>query len=389
MGDLDGVGYKADISVGRAPVSSVAQAKTFVDKVLAYEQQSGWFISSAAWLRKLLLVSLNWGGRDGFWPADPLTNGSYIKRASDNNAVIQLSTAPSTDKKLLSHVTDADEHEVPFRLDASPSQRGWFYAASATSATPSAIVIPFPWGTTWTIPIPSRWIVVFGNAAEMSPAYFVLDEASADGSMVDQEALRTQLASDMPGWSDVNRLYEDDVDLNPAAVAVAPLDHLSADLLETNLDDGPHIVSLSGHGYWGGCCGLSPSMRTSLTNGSRTFIGYADSCLTNQFDVEDAVSEDLVQNEHGGAVAYVGNTRFSWISVGDDFQRNFFKGLPVTRALGVLNDRRLAMFSASTGFWPVYNRWSIFSLNLIGDPEIRVWTHSPWRLCLELRRRFA
>jgi len=125
-------------------------------------------------------------------------------------------------------------------------------------------------------------------------------------------------------------------------------------------------------------------MRTSLTNGQRTFIGYADSCLTNQFDVSDAVSESLVQNEQGGAVAYVGNTRFSWIGVGDDFQRNFFKGLPAPRALGILNDRRLAMLGIGTGFWPVYTNWSIFSLNLIGDPEMRIWTRVPWRLCLEV-----
>jgi hypothetical protein len=202
--------------------------------------------------------------------------------------------------------------------------------------------------------------------------------------MLDQETLRTQLAADVPGWPDVARLYEDEIDLSPAAATAAPLEHLSQARLETHLDNGPHIVSLSGHGYWGGCCGLAPSMRTSLTNGAHTFIGYADSCLTNQFDFSDAISESLVQNDHGGAVAYVGNTRFSWIGVGDDFQRNFFKGLPATRALGILNDRRLAMLSASTGFWPVYNRWSIFSLNLIGDPEMRLWTHRPWRLCLEL-----
>jgi hypothetical protein len=385
--DLDGVGYKADVSVGRAPVGNSAEAKTFVDKVLAYEQQSGWLFSSAAWLRKLLLVSSNWGGRDGYWPADPLSDDHYIKRANDNHAVIQLKAAPSSNKKLLCHISDSDERELPFRLDASPSQGGWCYAMSATDPTPSMIVIPFPWGTTFTIPIPSRWIVVYGDAAEMSPAYFVLDEASADGSMLDQETLRTQLAADVPGWPDVARLYEDDVDLGPAAVAAAPLEHLSQARLETHLDSGPHIVSLSGHGYWGGCCGLAPSMRTSLTNGAHTFIGYADSCLTNQFDFSDAISESLVQNDHGGAVAYVGNTRFSWIGVGDDFQRNFFKGLPATRALGILNDRRMAMLSASTGYWPVYNRWSIFSLNLIGDPEMRLWTHRPWRLCLELPER--
>src|SRR5215208_4935388 len=106
-------------------------------------------------------------------------------------------------------------------------------------------------------------------------------------------------------------------------------------------------------------------MRTRLTNGHRTFIGYADSCLTNQFEVEDAISESLVQNENGGAVAYVGSTRYSWIGVGDNFQRNFFGGLPATRAIGLLNDRRTTMLGIGTWYSSVYTRWSIFALNLM------------------------
>ena len=42
-----------------------------------------------------------------------------------------------------------------------------------------------------------------------------------------------------------------------------------------------------------------------------------------------------------GAVAYVGNTRFSWISVGDDVQRRFFgewATLGGDAHLGLLND---------------------------------------------------
>ena len=42
------------------------------------------------------------------------------------------------------------------------------------------------------------------------------------------------------------------------------------------------------------------------------------------------------------------------------------------------------MVNANTGFWQVYNRWSILSLNLVGDPEMRVWTRRPRGLCLEL-----
>ncbi|CAN5278205.1 hypothetical protein BH11PSE10_BH11PSE10_17850 [soil metagenome] len=384
-GTLDGVRYVADLSVGRAPVDSAEHARTFVDKVIAYERGGGSPFSQA-WLRKLLVVSSNWGGRTSFGPANPLADNSWIKRSTDNHAVIQLAAAPSSfDLKLISVVSATDQRELPFRLDAAPTQRGWRFARSATDSSPSVIHIPLPWWPSWTIPIPSRWIVVFGSAQEMSPGQFVLDESTADGSMLDQETLRQQLATDVPGWSNVRRLYEDEIDL--PAPAGPPLEHLTDAGLHARLSEGQHIVSLSGHGWWGGCCGLDPTMRTSLTNGGRTFVAYADSCLTNQFDMPDAISESLLQCQTGGAVAYVGNTRFSWIGVGDDFQRHFFKGLPTTRALGLLHDRRLQMLGANTGFFGVYNHWTVFSLNLIGDPEMRLWTSPPRRLCVDLPDR--
>ena len=114
-----------------------------------------------------------------------------------------------------------------------------------------------------------------------------------------------------------------------------------------------------------------------LSNGYHSFIAYADSCLTNQFDAEDAVSEHLLYNPNGGAVAYVGNTRFSWIGVGDNFQRRFFDRMQTTRHLGLLNDTRCAMVNESTGFYRLYNKWQIFSMNLMGDPEMPVWSSPP------------
>jgi hypothetical protein len=96
--------------------------------------------------------------------------------------------------------------------------------------------------------------------------------------------------------------------------------HLGSPRLQAALNAAPHIVSLSGHGSGNGCCGGSVWMASGLTNGDQAFIGYADSCLTNQVDSDDAFSEALVCAPNGGAVAYVGNTRFSY-GVGDNFQR--------------------------------------------------------------------
>ena len=87
--------------------------------------------------------------------------------------------------------------------------------------------------------------------------------------------------------------------------------------------------------------------------------------------MEDAFSEELIKNANGGAVAYVGNTRFSWIGLGDDHQRAFFHRLTSTRHLGLLNDAR--MYALDMTYWHAYARWAAFALNLLGDPEMPVW----------------
>lgn len=190
--------------------------------------------------------------------------------------------------------------------------------------------------------------------------------------MADQERLRQQIVAELPAINSFERLYEDELDLSIWGRIAAPVEYLTSARLQTALNARPHFMSLSGHGNSDGCCGGSVSLANSLTNGDRGFIGYADSCLTNQFDTNDAFSEALITNPDGGAVGYVGNTRFSWISVGDDFQRAFFHRLTTTRHLGLLNDSRVNVFG-TTGFWQGYERWAIFTLNLLGDPELQVY----------------
>jgi len=109
--------------------------------------------------------------------------------------------------------------------------------------------------------------------------------------------LREQVDAELPGISSFSRLYEDEVDLTPRR-RQPPVQHLTEDRLRVALNAAPHFVSLSGHGNSDGCCWLSGNLAQNLNNGLQSFIGYADSCLTNQFDAEDAVSEKLLYNSH-------------------------------------------------------------------------------------------
>jgi hypothetical protein len=385
--DLDGAHLATDLSVGRAPVEAAAEARAFVDKVLAYERLGGGLFQPVdrSWPTRLLLASSDWGGPVRFWPTPSTTptDNRYHHDPGAQRSLLKSPAAPSTfDVELIAHVSDSDRRIIPAKSSTDPSVRGWYFARSATDTSINELVFPLPWFT-FRIPLPSPWIVVHGPPTERTPQLFALDSRGQDGSMADQEQLRRQVAAELPAINDVQRLYEDELDLTLAERIAAPVQFLTSARLRSALDAAPHFVSLSGHGNSDGCCDGSVWMAGALRNGAPGFIGYADSCLTNQIDADDAFSEALITNPAGGAVAYVGNTRFSWIGVGDDFQRAFFHRLTTTRHLGLLNDSRIGVYG-TTGAWTGYDRWAVFTLNLLGDPELRVYRAPLPRLRIEL-----
>jgi len=389
--DFDGVTYQADVSVGRASIASADQAAAFVDKIIAYEsfRHADGTPLSSGWLEKILFASANWGGRKGISPSpvSPPPDNRYHHAAGSDHTLIRLKEPfENLEWRLLAVVSPTDVRELPYNRKAKTVGRGWHYSKSDTNLAPNEISFSI-FGMTFHFPVPSNWVVVYGPAAELAPQKFVFDHTTQDGSMRDQEKLRVQIAADFPQFSQVSRLYEDEIDLTPAERAAAPIALLTGNRIRDALQEGQHVVSLSGHGSWDGCCGLGPATAGGLTNGDHSFIGYADSCLTNTFDLNDAVSERLVNNAMGGAVGYVGNSRFSWIGVGDDIQRAFFSHLVSTRHLGLVADSRCAALGISTGYHKLYTKWAIFALNLIGDPEMPVWMHKPRDMIVSFEKR--
>ncbi|KAM0323869.1 hypothetical protein ACHAQA_008450 [Verticillium albo-atrum] len=375
--DLDGVILQTGISVGRAPVETADEAATFVDKTLAYERlgRITWRPANRNWPRKMVLAAADWSWRAYYWPTGttPPRNRQYYHDVAASRSLLKREAPPDSFAwDVIARVTDTDRRIIPHKSDTNSAVRGWYFALSDTDLRVSQVEINFGFGRfSW--PVPSAWVVVHGSLAERTPQLYEFNPRGADGSMIDQETLRRQVRAELPGIDRFERYYEDNFDLPPADQLEAPLDFLAESNLRSALNSAPHIVSLSGHGSGDGCCELSVAVASSLTNGPLGFIAYADSCLTNQFDAEDAMSEALIKNPNGGAVAYVGNTRFSWIGLGDDFQRAFFHRLTAVRNLGLLNDSRLAVYGTTGGTPDAYDRWAIFTLNLLGDPELRVY----------------
>jgi hypothetical protein len=381
--DFDPINWNADIMVGRAPASTPQNAEVFVKKVIAYEKfrmEDGTSLDRN-YLDKMLLVSTNWGGRIGFYPTtvSPPAAGNFFTDAPNSRAIIQTNADFTKDWQweLISWINDTDVWLIPYNKNAAPGVRGWYYAFGPADLRPAIIEINI-WGLHLEFPIITNTIVTYGNASDIAPQYFILDRVEADGSMMDSEALRIQMDAELPVLRRFTRLYEDIDSLPIANRNAAPVARFTDGALVTALNEGHHFLSLSGHGSMGGCCGVDSWKASSATNGNKYFIAFADSCLTNDFGYNDSMSESLLNNPNGGAVAYVGHTRFSWIGLGDDFERAFFHALVNTRHLGLMHNSRLnVLFTSSRGPLDHYNKWSVLALNLLGDPEMEVRKTKP------------
>jgi hypothetical protein len=100
---------------------------------------------------------------------------------------------------------------------------------------------------------------------------------------------------------------------------------------------------------------------------------------------KDCIAEHWNNSSGGGGFAYIGNSRYGWGSpgnpgtgTGDLFDREFFKKLfnDGLENIGVAHAAHKDAFveqARSSG----YTRYTLYELNLLGDPETTVWTRNP------------
>jgi len=157
------------------------------------------------------------------------------------------------------------------------------------------------------------------------------------------------------------------------------------------LNQGQNIFNHDGHAYFSvmgmGSGYLDNSQVDMLSNGDRIGLVYSIGCWPAAFDY-DCIAEHFVNNDAGGSVAFIGNSRYGWGSPGnpcfgysDRFDQYFFKTVfqdGITR-LGE------ALFTSKAHYAPrshqenVY-RWHQYQLTLLGDPEMPLWTRTPQTL---------
>ena len=165
--------------------------------------------------------------------------------------------------------------------------------------------------------------------------------------------------------------------------------NVSATIAINEMNAGPHIVNHVGHGNTGcfgvGSSGIYRSDADNLENFPKNFILYTISCYSNAFD-SNSLSEHFMNNPDGGCVAYIGNSRYGFFSPGepgegpsDLYDKEFFNSLFTDNLyhLGeTVADSKVAYISLSqqdgNGM-----RWLQYAINLLGDPELPIWTETP------------
>lgn len=124
------------------------------------------------------------------------------------------------------------------------------------------------------------------------------------------------------------------------------------------------------------------------TNHGRESVIYTIACLTNHFDgnTDPCPGEAFMRNTSGGAVAYMGCSRYNWGVHGTEidndpafsyasayYQAMFDEDLPTVGRIFARHKEIMAPdVSARESF-----RWIMYGMNLLGDPAMPVYTENP------------
>jgi hypothetical protein len=167
------------------------------------------------------------------------------------------------------------------------------------------------------------------------------------------------------------------------------LGNLNRNSFRDAFNSGQNIINHYGHGnvtgFGIGQDWWDTSDMSALINAPNHSVLYTLSCLSNAFDFSDCLGESFINNINGGGVTYIGNSRNGWAAPGNPTEgsapkldRRFFEELFVNGNYHVGKTLSHAKaYYASSAQSNQYLRWTLYALNLLGDPELPVWTNIP------------
>ncbi|RKY83368.1 hypothetical protein DRQ09_10165, partial [candidate division KSB1 bacterium] len=154
------------------------------------------------------------------------------------------------------------------------------------------------------------------------------------------------------------------------------------------MNRGYHFINHDGHAWYSvisvGEGSLHRADFYTLRNAPKYSILYSIGCWPGAFD-RNCMGEQFICAPSGGGVAFIGNSRYGWGSPGNPafgysnrFDQQFYRYLFKENIfhIGETLAAVKAHFADRSRTENVY-RWHQFQLNLLGDPEMPVWTSNP------------
>ncbi|MBN2620954.1 T9SS type A sorting domain-containing protein [candidate division WOR-3 bacterium] len=177
-----------------------------------------------------------------------------------------------------------------------------------------------------------------------------------------------------PGYT-ITKLYRSQGTLSPNAVKNA-------------LRQGQGLMNHDGHGWIdvmsAGTANLHNEDFDTLTNDPYYGICASIGCWTTAYDF-NCIAEAFMNSQDGGGVAFIGNSSYGWGAPGnpgfgysDQFDSRLFYSLlaednyKIGEALSMAKVHYIP-FSHEKNVY----RWHQYQMNLLGDPEMPVWTATP------------
>jgi len=192
------------------------------------------------------------------------------------------------------------------------------------------------------------------------------------------------LYNEPPYFCDGKEIMEDIARITPATYTVykeyETEGGVSNSTIINHINSGVGLIAHANHTNWDSAppfnIGDDIDVKT-LGNGSKTFIFNTIGCDAGDFSQPDCIGEKMLLNPSGGAVAFIGNSRYGWFDETDvtkysgEYQIEFFKKFfkeGYTRIGETLGRSKIEFTSRCDKHNPY--RWIMFCLNLLGDPAM-------------------
>jgi hypothetical protein len=158
--------------------------------------------------------------------------------------------------------------------------------------------------------------------------------------------------------------------------------------LMSQLNQGKNIINILCHGQYKSMSLAEDAVACddfeSLVNGPSYGLMYGVTCFSGGFDQNDCIGEAWVLSAEGGGF-FIGNSRYGWNSPSfpgegpsDYYDQSFFEAVFNTGFTNLAKahaDAKHEYVGESRA--DLYMRYVMYGLNLLGDPELRLWTREP------------